>query len=149
MRGLIGEVGTQRPDDVTIVDMEASIEHLTRGTVRTVDMLLLVAEPYYRSLQTLGRMDPLAKELGIPHVLAVANKVRNERDEAAIREYAQQHGVELVGVVPFDEAISEADHAGRSLIDHDPDAAAVRVLAAVARALVERFGAAAPAGGGR
>jgi CO dehydrogenase maturation factor len=149
VRGLIGEVGTQRPDDITIVDMEASIEHLTRGTVRTVDVLLLVAEPYYRSLQTLGRMDPLAKELGIPHVVAVANKVRNERDEAAIREYAQQHGVELVGVVPFDEAISEADHGGRALIDHDPDAASVQVLTEVARRLLDRYGAAAPAGGAR
>src|SRR5206468_8733239 len=98
--------------------MEASIEHLTRGTVRTVDVLLLVAEPYYRSLQTLGRMDPLAKELGIPHVVAVANKVRSRRDEAAIREFARQHAVEIVGVVPFDEAVTEADAQGRALIDH-------------------------------
>jgi CO dehydrogenase maturation factor len=125
--------------------MEASIEHLTRGTVRTVDMLLLVAEPYYRSLQTLGRMDPLAKELRIPHVVAVANKVRNERDEAAIREYARQHGVELVGVVPFDERITEADREGRALIDAAPDAAAVAALRDVAERLVERFGA--PVGG--
>lgn len=126
--------------------MEASIEHLTRGTVRTVDLLLLVAEPYYRSLQTLGRMDPLAKELGIPHVVAVANKVRNQRDEAAIGEYARQHGVELVGVVPFDERITEADRDGRALIDAAPDAAAVAALRQVADRIVARF--AAPAGSG-
>ncbi|HEV8639049.1 MAG TPA: hypothetical protein VG370_32995 [Chloroflexota bacterium] len=126
--------------------MEASIEHLTRGTVRTVDVLLLVAEPYYRALETLGRMDPLAKELGIPHVLAVANKVRSPRDEAAIRAYAQQHGIELVGVVPFDEQVTEADRDGRALIDAAPEAAAVASLRGVADRIVQRFGTPAPTG---
>ena len=67
----MGELPAQRPRDVTVLDMEASIEHLTRGTVRNVDVLLLVAEPYYRSLETLGRMAPLARELGVTGLLAV------------------------------------------------------------------------------
>lgn len=120
--------------------MEASIEHLTRGTVRTVEMLLLIAEPYFRSLETLGRMAPLAKDLGIPHVLAIANKVRSPRDEAAIREYARQRDIEIVGVVPFDEQVTEADQAGHSLIDTAPDAAAVASVRDIADRILERFG---------
>lgn len=119
--------------------MEASIEHLTRGTVRTADVLLLVGEPYYRSLETLGRMAPLAHELGIPLVLGVANKVRSERDEAAIREYAARRGIELVGVVPFDEHVTEADREGRALIDHAPNAPAVRAVGELADALERRW----------
>ena len=69
--------------DVTVLDMEASIEHLTRGTVRNVDVLLVVTEPYYRSLETMGRMVPLAQELGVPLILGVADKVRSEQDAAA------------------------------------------------------------------
>ena len=64
----MGELGQHRPADVTVLDMEASLEHLTRGTVRNVDVLLVVAEPYYRSPETAGRLVPLARELGLERV---------------------------------------------------------------------------------
>lgn len=121
--------------------MEASIEHLTRGTVRTADVLLLVGEPYYRSLETMGRMAPLAEELGIPLILGVANKVRSERDEAAIREYAERRGIGLVGVVPFDEHVTEADRHGHALIDHQPEAPAVKAVGQLADTLEQRWSA--------
>jgi CO dehydrogenase maturation factor len=142
----MGELPSRRPEDVTILDMEASIEHLTRGTVRNVDALLVVAEPYYRSLETTGRIVPLARELGLERVWVVANKVRNERDEAAIREYCARRGSEIVGVVPFDEAVAEADRLGRALIDYLPTAAAVLAVDALTDILVDRLGAPTPAG---
>lgn len=125
--------------DVSILDMEASIEHLTRGTVRTVDALLVVTEPYYRSLETTGRMVPLARDLGLTRVWVVANKVRDERDEAAIREYCARRGFEVLGAVPFDESITEADRAGRALIDFAPTAPAVIAVEALADTLLDRF----------
>jgi CO dehydrogenase maturation factor len=140
VRGVIGELAEQAPDDITLVDMEASIEHLTRGTVRDVDALLVVAEPYYRSLETAGRLVPLAHELGLERVWVVANKVRGPRDEEAIRHYCDGHDLELIGVVPFDDAIVEADTQGRSLIDHAPDAPAVAAVAALAETLTDRLG---------
>lgn len=132
--------------EVTILDMEASIEHLTRGTVRNVDALLVVTEPYYRSLETTGRMVPLARELGLERVWVIANKVRGDRDEAAIQEYCARRGFELLGVVPFDESITEADRAGRALIDFAPTAAAVVAIETLADRVLDRFGAAAAAG---
>src|SRR4051794_4770622 len=105
----MGELPTHQPDDVTVLDMEASIEHLTRGTVRNVDVLLVVTEPYYRSLETMGRTAPLAWELGVPLILGVANKVRTEQDETAIREFAARRGIEMVGLVPYDESVLDAD----------------------------------------
>ena len=119
--------------------MEASIEHLTRGTVRTADVLLLVAEPYYRSLETLGRMAPLARELGIPLVLGVANKVRTERDEEAIREYAARRSIDIAGVIPYDESVLEADQQGRALIDYAMTAPAVLAATDLADAVERRW----------
>jgi CO dehydrogenase maturation factor len=124
----MGELRTSRPDTFTILDMEASIEHLTRGTVRNVDALLVVTEPYYRSLETTGRLVPLARELGLPQVWVVANKVRTGRDEAALREYCARRGFEVVAVVPFDEHVTEADRLGQALVDYAPAAPAVVAL---------------------
>ena len=139
MRGVVGELGKFRPDDVTILDTEASIEHMTRGTVRTSDAVLLVTEPYFRSLETTGRLAPLARDLGIPHVWAVANKVRTPSDEAAIREYCDRHSIELLAVVQFDPRVTEADNAGLAVLDHAPDGPAVVAATALARALEQRL----------
>lgn len=139
MRGVVGELGKARPDDVTILDTEASIEHMTRGTVRTSDAVLLVTEPYFRSLETTGRLAPLAQELGIRHVWAVANKVRTPTDEAAIREYCERHGIELLAVVPFDPRVTEADNAGLAVLDHAPDSAVVDAARTLAQTLQHRL----------
>lgn len=133
------ELPEHRPGDIAILDMEASIEHLTRGTLRHVDVLLVIAEPYYRSLETAGRTVPLARDLGLERIWIVGNKVQSAADEAAIREYCDRRGFEVVGMTPFDESISEADRRGRSLIDHAAEAPAVQALAALADRLVDRL----------
>ena len=143
----MGELPQQRPGDVTILDMEASIEHLTRGTVRNVDALLVVTEPYYRSLETTGRIVPLARELGLERVWVVANKVRDAREEAAIREYCARHGFEIMGVLPFDASVTEADQQGRALIDYMPTAAAVLAVERLVETLLDRLAMPALAGG--
>ncbi len=133
MRGLLGELATgTNGEAMTITDMEASIEHMSRATVRHVDAMLMVTEPYFRSLETVGRMAPLARELGIEHVWAIANKVRSARDEEIIRAYCADHEVELGAVVPWDEAIQEADREGRALMDYDPEAPAVAAVGGIA-----------------
>ena len=138
MRGLLGELATGNAgEEVTITDMEASIEHMSRATVRHVEGMLIVTEPYFRSLETVGRIAPLAQELGIEHVWAVANKVRGQRDEEIIRSYCTDHGIAVGGVVSWDEAIQEADREGRALMDYAPAAPAVASIERVAD-LLER-----------
>ncbi len=133
MRSLLGELATGGTnEEVTITDMEASIEHMSRATTRHVDAMLVVTEPYYRSLETVGRIVPLARELGIEHIWAVANKVRSPRDEEILRSYCSERGIEIGGVVPFDEAIQEADREGRALIDYQPAAPAVGAIEGIA-----------------
>jgi CO dehydrogenase maturation factor len=128
VRGVVASLGEERPDDLTILDTEASLEHLSRGTVRHVESLLVVVEPYYRAMETMRRTVPLARELGIPHVAAIANKVRSAEDEAAIREYCEQLSIDLVATVPFDDAVVAADRQRHALIDHDADAPATAAV---------------------
>lgn len=133
---MLGEL-VDHKNQFTIIDMEASVEHMSRGTVRHVDAALIVVEPYYRSMETAGRMVPLARDLGIQYVYAVANKIRNERDERAVRDYCAKHGLEVAVYIPFDEAIAEADRAGIAVIDHAPDAPAVTEIRKLADRLAK------------
>lgn len=105
------------PEHRVVVDMEASPEHLSRGTVRHCDALVLVAEPYYRSLETVRRMGALARELPVPHVVAVANKVRGPQDAEAVRQFCDHHGLPLLGVVPWSDDVGRADRTLSPLVD--------------------------------
>src|SRR3954452_13696669 len=89
------EMASERQEDVCILDTEASPEHLSRGTAQYADVMLTVVEPYYKSLETGRRMAVLGKDLGIDRVALVANKVRDERDLAAVREFARANDLEI------------------------------------------------------
>ena len=131
MRGVLGGLVADTAR-TTVVDLEAGLEHLSRGTARHVDTLLIVAEPYFKSLETASRSATLARDLGIARVRMVANKVRSPRDDGAVREFAARHTLSIAAVVPYDDAIVAADEQGVALIDYKPDApsvAAIRRLA--------------------
>ena len=118
----------------TVVDMEAGLEHLSRGTDRHVDTLLVVLEPYFKALETARRCAELGRELGIPQALGVANKLRGEEDRAAVRQYAAAHGLRLAGEVPFDAALQQADQRGTAP-ELAPGSAAAGAVGSLASAL--------------
>ena len=134
MRGVSGAL---MADDnaVSLLDMEASIEHLGRATPQGVDVLLVVVEPYYRALETASRIAPLARQLEIPRLLTIANKVRDAEDSRVIRDFCRAHDLELAIEIPFDEAVRDADRQGRSLIDVAPNATTVQAVRELASAL--------------
>jgi CO dehydrogenase maturation factor len=119
-REVLSEVVDAR-DEVVIIDMVAGVEHLGRGTAKDVDVLLVVVEPYYKSLETGSRTMDLAAELGIPDVRVVANKVRDEEDQEAIEEFCAQHDLEIAGTIPYDRDIMRADQDGTAPFDFSPD----------------------------
>jgi len=117
---------------MTIVDLEAGLEHLSRGTARHVETLFVVGEPYFKSLETASRSFALAKDLGIANVRMIANKVRSTRDEETVRDFAGRHNLPIAAVVPFDDAVVAADERGIALIEYqpaEPSVAAIRRLA--------------------
>ena len=109
-----------REKETVILDMVAGLEHLGRGTASAVDVMYIVVEPGSRSLQVAEDIARLARELRIPHLWAVANKVRSDRDLSHIRE--RLGDVELAGWLPMDDRVIEADMAGRAVYDTVPEA---------------------------
>ena len=103
--------------EVVILDMEAGLEHLGRGTASSVDAFIVVVEPGRRSLQTAGAVRRLAADLGIHKVYVVGNKIRNENDQAFILQHLP--GDEVLGFVPFSEKAITADMQGRAIFDAD------------------------------
>ncbi|SMC22849.1 CO dehydrogenase maturation factor [Desulfacinum hydrothermale DSM 13146] len=99
-----------RRDEVVVMDMEAGIEHLGRGTSRAVNALIVVVEPGRRSIETALKVEQLAKDIGIDNLYVVGNKIRSDRDAAFLQD--QLPGYRFLGFVPYDEAIIEADLAG-------------------------------------
>lgn len=137
-RGITGHLVSEA--DVAVLDMEAGLEHLGRGTAEHVDVLLIVTEPYFRALEAANRIRDLATQLELPHILVVANRVRTEQDEAAIRQFCGKRGLDLVAVIPFDEAAVQAEMQGQALIDYAPQSLAVQTVATLAKALQKRVG---------
>jgi CO dehydrogenase maturation factor len=139
VRTLIDRV-SEDEQDVTILDTEASPEHLTRGTAKYADAMLTVVEPYYKSLETGRRMAALANDLGLERVLLVANKIRDEREREAVTEFADKHGLEVLGVVPFDEGLGDAERAEQAPLDFDPQMPAVAAIDELAERLLSTNG---------
>ena len=119
-----------------IVDMEAGLEHLSRGTGKHVSRLLAVLEPYYRSMETVRRIAELAKELGIAEVEVVANKVRDDGDRRAIADFCAAHGLMLTTEIPYDESLGQAERGGTAPIDHRPPPPAVTAIRQLAARLI-------------
>jgi CO dehydrogenase maturation factor len=95
------------PDCDLILDMEAGIEHLTRGTVAAVDWLLVVVEPGRLSLETARRIMRLARDLGLARVGVVLNKVSCPADEAFVRDELGDVG--LLASLPYSEHLRLLD----------------------------------------
>ena len=107
-----------RKDDVLILDMYAGVEHLGRATVDFVDAMLIVVEPSRRSLGTAIQIKKLANDIGLTRMWLVGNKVRNE-DEAAFL-HNETPGLPVLGLLPVDLAVQEADRLGIPVYDHVP-----------------------------
>lgn len=122
-------------DEALIIDLEAGLEHLGRRSAQAADALIVVVDPSRASLDTAARIRRLAGEIGIPQVLAVANRVRGEGDEAYIM--AHLDGVPLVGSIPHSTALAEAEREGAASADRDP--AVAQAVSRLAQELESRW----------
>ena len=116
VRSLLG-AAIDEEADVTLVDMEAGLEHLSRsgGTLAYADILLVIMEPSRKSVLTAARTLALAEELGIPRVYGVGNKAHLPEDGEFFAKLCAEYGVPLAHVVPFDPDVVEADRLGTEL----------------------------------
>lgn len=104
--------------DLVIMDMEAGIEHLGRGTAQGVDRLVIVVEPGRRSLETASKVRQLTADIGLSRVVAVGSKVH----DASEAEYLEKNldGIPLIGILPYSREIAAADLENRPPSLDDP-----------------------------
>ena len=104
-----------RSNDVVIMDMEAGLEHLGRGTCESMEQFVVVIEPGARSVQTYKNVKRLAEDLGVKKVRVVANKVRGTEDEEFVRSKIPAE--DLLGFIHYNPEVIDADRQGKSPYD--------------------------------
>lgn len=118
VRSLLGEALEQHAD-VTVIDMEAGLEHLSRsgGTLAHADVLLVVMEPSRKSVITAARTITLAEELGLSRVYGLGNKARDAEDRAFFERACAEAEVPLAGILPYAADVRDADRTGEAVVD--------------------------------
>jgi CO dehydrogenase maturation factor len=124
------------PDLTVVLDLEASPEHLSRGTACNSNTLVLIAEPYFRSLEAVKLQAGLAAETEIDRVVVIANKCRSATDADGIAEFCQRNDLELIAHIPWGDEVLDADAASTPLIDFAPGSQVVAAIDAVCEELI-------------
>ncbi|MHA1733624.1 MAG: nucleotide-binding protein [Promethearchaeota archaeon] len=127
VRNLLYELIVERKE-VVIVDFEAGLEHLGRGTARGVDIMAVVTEPSQKSFDLSKRVIQLADEMGVRNVFAILNKIQNEEEERVMLEKFEALSVFVIGTVRRDPNVRACDLKGESLYVSNPNSPAVEDL---------------------
>lgn len=104
-------------EEALIIDMEAGLEHLGRGSTGQVDALIIVVEPGQRAMNTARQIKKLGEDLKIKNMMIVGNKVNSEEDRRLIEEELSDFPV--LGYMSFNPKILQADKEGKSPYDMD------------------------------
>jgi len=127
-----------KKDEIVILDMEAGIEHLGRRTAEAVDVMIIVAEPGLKSLETASRIKKLATDIGIHKVVAVINKVASPMEEKFVEEKLKEMDVDVLGSIPRDDMVVKADMEGLPLVNF-PDSAALESITQIAENILNHY----------
>ena len=141
MRDFIERIENELPGTVVVADMEAGLEHLSwaGGTLRYVDLLLVVVQPTSKVMMTADRTHKLALELEIPRIAFLGNRATGPADVARMEAFAAERDCELLIAIPDDGAVPAADRASRCVIDTAPESEAVMAIARLAERLEGQF----------
>ena len=103
------------------MDNEAGMEHLSRRTTNKVDLLCIVAEPTAVGIITVKRILDLTKKL--PIIIGSIGVIWNKTDAVSNID-----GLNVIGKIPFDKAISEAAMSGKTILDVDRNSPAIAAV---------------------
>jgi CO dehydrogenase maturation factor len=114
-------------DEAVVLDLEAGVEHIGRGTAKAVDTLLIVADSNLKSLEIAKHINDMARAAGMKHLYLVANRIMNQVQQASVKTFADANGLEILSYVPFDQKVIEADMLGQTPLKN-LDIAAVKTI---------------------
>jgi CO dehydrogenase maturation factor len=104
-------------NEAVVLDFEAGVEHIGRGTARQVDALLIVADSNLKSLEIAKHIHDLAANAGMQQLYLVGNRIMNETQKEAVKSYAEKNGLSILAFIPFDAKVIEADTLGKTPLE--------------------------------
>jgi CO dehydrogenase maturation factor len=136
VRALLRHLIVER-NEAVILDMEAGVEHIGRGTASRVDALLIVADANLKSLEVAKHIHDLATKAGMKQIFLIGNRVMDDAQKEAIRSYAERNSLPILAFVPFDSKITETEMRGETPLKHK-EIEAVRVIDSICEALTKK-----------
>ena len=124
-------------DEAVVLDLEAGVEHIGRGTARQVDALLIVADSNLKSLEIAKHIHELAKAAGMKNLYLIGNRIMNSLQEEAVTSFAEKNGLSVLSLIPFDVKVTEADMHGVTPLKQK-DIKAVHAIENICEALIKR-----------
>jgi CO dehydrogenase maturation factor len=125
-------------NEAVVLDLEAGVEHIGRGTAQQVDALLIVADSNMKSLEIAKHIHDMAAAAGMKQLYLVGNRVMNDTQKDAIASFAKQNGIELLATVPWDQKIIDSDMAGVTPI-MNKDFPAVKAIDGICELLMQKL----------
>ncbi len=115
-------------EEIIIVDFEAGLEHLGRGTAKGIDVMLVITEPSQKSLDLCKKIIELSKKLGIINIYLIANKIIDASQKDIINQRIKDWEVPLYHSIPFDSEIGKADLDGEAPIDFNQNSNGIKAI---------------------
>jgi CO dehydrogenase maturation factor len=125
-------------NEAVVMDLEAGVEHIGRGTARQMDALLIVADSNMKSLEIAKHIHEMAKASGMTQLYLIGNRVMNDAQKQAIAGFTKDNGIELLATVPWDQQIIDSDMQGITPLKNS-DFEAVKAINGICELLIERF----------
>ena len=136
VRAMLRHLMVER-NEAVVLDLEAGVEHIGRGTARAVDTLLIVADSNLKSLEIAKHIHDMSAAAEMKQVYLVGNRVMNQTQEEAIRSFADKNGLKILALVPFDQKVIEADMLGETPLKNK-EIAAVQTIDNICDTLLKK-----------
>ena len=136
VRSLLRHLIVER-DEAVVMDMEAGVEHMGRGTAKHVDTMLIITDSSLKSMETAKKVHTLATQAGIKRIFLVGNKIAEKDEENAIKQFASGNNLVLLDLIPYDEQILKADRKGETPLNYAKNSAGLRVIGRICERLVQ------------
>ncbi|XES76905.1 MAG: AAA family ATPase [Candidatus Bathyarchaeia archaeon] len=136
VRAMLRHLMVER-NEAVVLDLEAGVEHIGRGTAKAVDVLLIVADSNLKSLEIAKHIHDMTAAAEMKHVYLVGNRVMNPAQEEAIKSFAKENRLEILALVPFDQKVIEADMLGQTPLKNK-EMAAVQTIDNICDTLLKK-----------
>ena len=124
-------------DEIVVVDMEAGVEHMGRGTASQVDIMIIVADSSRKSLEIAKKLSGFAHQAGINNVFVVGNRIRDPEEKELINDFTEKNGLPLLALIPYDDTVVKADRVGEAPLKYAETSESVKAIQMIGEKLLQ------------